>query len=82
MHSNYVHISTIQGNSMDIGATASDYVILLDMTTCNDLELISNRISCQPPDSEDDVERSGGGNIPVIVSFQKNKKQFVKNSTF
>ena len=47
----------------------SDYTIMLDMTKCNDLDLVSNRLSCKPPPSDGDIERSASEEktIPVTV---------------
>ena len=52
-------------------AFASDYKIKLDLTECDDIEFISNRLSCQPPAKEADIERSlsDENRIHVVVSI-------------
>ena len=64
-----LHVTmALQGTGLDNGATVTDYAILLDLTECSGLDLISNRISCQPPSSEDDIERSHAGQDTILVS--------------
>ena len=56
---------------MDLGASLSDYRILLEDTVCDDMELVTNRLSCLPPKKEPSPGTTGAvekGKTRVNVS--------------
>ena len=49
----------LQGSYFDRGATLGDYRVLLELTECPEVNIVTNRVWCEPPKKAPPVDKTG-----------------------
>ena len=58
-HTDILGAWILQGSNFDRGATRDDCRILLESTECNEVDLLTNVVSCKPPKKATRVNMTG-----------------------